>query len=58
MSLSNINTPQDNEDPEIGTLKVYMKSWEGNDNTLTFREIGTKFCKSEDFDANQSRFYP
>ena len=54
------------EDPEIGTLKIIMKSWnyedkESNGKAL-FREVKTRPCRQNDFndvDGNnkESRFY-
>ena len=39
------------EDPEIGTIKFYYKSWDvANENdTLKFTEIPTRPCTKEDF---------
>ena len=55
------------EDPEIGTLKFYLKAWDFNDpvtgGELTFTEIPLRPCQNKDFnngDGNnlESKFYP
>ena len=40
------------EDPEIGTLKMYIKYWgnyEGSDGSFGFREVETELCSQDDF---------
>ena len=38
------------ENPEIGTLKMYRKTWDFFTNEeLSFTEINTKFCSKDDF---------
>ena len=39
------------EDPEVGTLKLYYKSWdvEAENGSLKFEEIPTRPCTTEDF---------
>ena len=55
------------EDPEIGTLKFYMKSWDFNDpatnGELFFNEVPIRPCQKKDFNNGEgnsleSKFYP
>ena len=52
------------EDPEIGTLKMYLKSWgvHGNNSTIAFQEVNTTFCgkdklNDEEGSNSKSKFY-
>ena len=49
------------EDEEIGTIKLYEKSWDvanvDTTGTLEFNEIPTRKCTYEDFGENSSLFY-
>ena len=41
------------EDPEIGMIKMYVKTWDNFDvvtnGAISFREVKTKFCNEKDF---------
>ena len=39
------------EDPEIGVLKFYHKSWgvHDDDDKISFKELNTEMCRKEDF---------
>ena len=37
------------EDPEIGTLKMYLKSWGVYGAGITFREVNTTLCTKDHF---------
>ena len=54
------------EDPEIGTLKIILKSWDYEDKESNgkalFREVKTRPCRENDFNDvdgsnSDSRFY-
>ena len=49
------------EDPDIGTLKFFLKSWniyDGENGFLKFEEIPTRPCKLSDFgETDDSYFY-
>ena len=50
-------------DPEIGSLHMYIKSWNVYDDVeINFREVKTKYCEEKDFNNSegsnsQSKFY-
>ena len=41
------------EDPEIGMIKMYIKTWDNFDvetnGAISFREVKTKLCEEKDF---------
>ena len=37
------------DDPEVGQLKFFIKSWKENDEVASFRELITRSCFDEDF---------
>ena len=64
VSLKSGGSPESVEDPEIGTVKMYLKSWNMKEDAgVQFEEISTSFCEKEDFndidDSNEeSKFFP
>ena len=48
------------EDPEVGTIKLIYKKWDvvGDKDVMEFIEIPTRPCLKEDFEGNESIFYP
>ena len=53
--------PEPIEDPDVGTLKFYMKIWNIYDEEnggLEFKEVPTRPCKMSDFgESDDSYFY-
>ena len=47
-------------DPEIGSLKIYMKSWDDvNETDLQFNEVALRECEHEDLSGeSEYGFYP
>ena len=54
------------EDPEIGTIRMYIKTWDNFDavtnGAISFREVTTRFCNEKDFQNKDgenpdSKFY-
>ena len=64
--LADINkegSPQPEEDPEIGTIKLINKTWDVEDidsgGALLFNDIPTRECTDHDFAGEEdSLFYP
>ena len=68
VQIDTVSTGPSIEDPEIGTLKMYSKTWDfiseneykGN---VQWNEIGTHFCSDQDFNDvegnnKETKFYP
>ena len=49
-----------NEDPEIGTVKFYLKKWgDQSQQGITFEEIPSRSCEASDFESEENEaFYP
>ena len=54
----------DIQDPEVGEVKFYLKSWDVDDVNygLKFTELKSRLCTRDDFDygnsTNESAFFP
>ena len=51
------------EDPSIGTVEFYIKSWDDDSSPLNFRKLKTRSCSEADFQgeegaSSESIFYP
>ena len=54
------NDPRPIEDPDIGILKMYLKTWNVYDEengSLTFKEIPLRPCTQNDFGDSSTTFY-
>ena len=55
---SSSGTSEIEEDPTIGELKMYLKTW-SNKEIVEFKELETKACNSDyDFKVEDSEFFP
>lgn len=64
-ALTGYNNYEDIEDPTIGTLEFYMKSWKDDNSPLEFKKLKTRTCTPEELnfegiehDADSERFFP
>ena len=64
MSMESKGTARSIEDPEVGTVKMYLKSWNmKEDSGVQFEEVSTSFCEKEEFNDidgsnKESKFFP